>query len=211
MARSLRILSTWLSMNFWPPKPGLTDMTRMRSIWSSTYSMVSIGVAGLRTTPASQPRSLIWLTTRCRWMVDDCSAWTLMMSAPALAKSGTRCSGSTIIRCTSRTLSVTGRRASTTRGPMVMFGTKRPSMTSTCTQSQPASSMALTSSPSFEKSADRIEGETMTSLLLLRATRGLPPLLAEHRRAVRRDGRDSLAAGARAAREVTDIVQDISI
>lgn len=37
------------------------------------------------------------LITRCRWMVDCCSACTEMMSAPALAKSGTRCSGSTII------------------------------------------------------------------------------------------------------------------
>eukprot|EP00967_Tisochrysis_lutea_P157168 scaffold318336_cov12-Tisochrysis_lutea.AAC.2 len=39
----------------------------------------------------------------------------------------------------SRTLSVTGRRASTMRGPMVMLGTKRPSMTSTCTHSAPES------------------------------------------------------------------------
>lgn len=38
-----------------------------------------------------------WYTTRCRWVVEDCSAWTEMMSAPALAKSGMRCSGSTII------------------------------------------------------------------------------------------------------------------
>lgn len=47
-------------------------------------------------------------------------------------------------RCTSRGFSVTGRSASTTRGPMVMLGTKRPSMTSTWIQSHPASSMALT-------------------------------------------------------------------
>ena len=54
------------------------------------------------------------------------SACTEMMSAPALAKSATRSSGSTIIRWQSSTLSVTGRSASTTRGPMVMFGTKAP-------------------------------------------------------------------------------------
>ena len=38
-----------------------------------------------------------WLTTRWRWMVEDCSACTLMMSLPALAKSATLSSGSTII------------------------------------------------------------------------------------------------------------------
>ena len=38
-----------------------------------------------------------WLTVRCKWMVEACSQWTLTMSAPALIKSGTRCSGSTII------------------------------------------------------------------------------------------------------------------
>lgn len=38
-----------------------------------------------------------WLTVRCKWMVDVCSQWTLTISAPALIKSGTRCSGSTII------------------------------------------------------------------------------------------------------------------
>ena len=37
----------------------------------------------------------------CRWMVEAVSACTLMMSAPALAKSATRSSGSTII-CTSK-------------------------------------------------------------------------------------------------------------
>jgi len=36
-------------------------------------------------------------TERCRWMVDATSACTEMMSAPALAKSGMRSSGSTII------------------------------------------------------------------------------------------------------------------
>ena len=121
-----------------------------------------------------EKESLTWLTVRCKWMVEDCSQWTLTMSAPAFTKSGTRCSGSTIIcsafvhisndilnqqrpdneltntwklkntRCTSNGRSVTGRSAPTTRGPIVMFGTKRPSITSTWIQSQPASSTALT-------------------------------------------------------------------
>lgn len=45
-------------------------------------------------------RPLTWFRVRCRWMVDDCSACTEMISAPALAKSGMRSSGSTIIYVT---------------------------------------------------------------------------------------------------------------
>ena len=51
-----------------------------------------------------------------------------------------------------------GRRARTTSGPIVMFGTKWPSMTSTWIQSAPAATTSRTSSPSRAKSADRIEG-----------------------------------------------------
>mmetsp|Transcript_7007 Transcript_7007/g.20662 ORF Transcript_7007/g.20662 Transcript_7007/m.20662 type:complete len:201 (+) Transcript_7007:606-1208(+) len=98
-----------------------------------------------------------------------------MMSAPALAKSSTRCSGSTIIRWQSRTASGCAlRRASTTSGPMVMFGTKRPSITSTWTQSAPAFSTSPTSSPSFSNLAERMEGEIITDLgpFLSFSTRG---------------------------------------
>src|SRR5215472_16232526 len=44
---------------------------------------------------------------------------------------------------------------------MVMFGTKRPSITSTWIQSAPAASTARTSSPKRAKSADRMEGAMM--------------------------------------------------
>lgn len=40
-----------------------------------------------------------WLMVRCKWIVEAFSQWTETISAPALIKSGTRCSGSTII-CT---------------------------------------------------------------------------------------------------------------
>mmetsp|Transcript_52358 Transcript_52358/g.128501 ORF Transcript_52358/g.128501 Transcript_52358/m.128501 type:complete len:222 (-) Transcript_52358:140-805(-) len=170
MARSSLIFGTTPSMKDWPPKPGLTVMMRMRSTMSKTYSMAESGVAGLSTTPALHPSSLIMLTVRCRWMVDSPSQCTEIMSAPALTKSGMRSSGSTIIRWTSSGLSVTGRSASTTSGPIVMLGTNRPSMTSTCTQSQPALSMARTSSPSLEKSADRMDGDTTQSPALGMAT-----------------------------------------
>src|SRR5215472_10565254 len=47
-----------------------------------------------------------------------------------------------------------------------MFGTKRPSITSTWIQSAPAASTARTSSASRPKSADRIDGATMTGRLI---------------------------------------------
>src|SRR5262245_25066737 len=80
--------------------------------------------------------------------------------------------------------------AFTTGGPIVMFGTNIPSMTSTWSQSAPAASTAAISSPSLAKSAERIDGATRTgdvigapSLAVLRALgksdcRGLPQLLA---------------------------------
>jgi hypothetical protein len=47
---------------------------------------------------------------------------------------------------------------------VVMFGTKRPSMTSTWIQSAPAASTARTSSARRPKSADKIDGATMIDL-----------------------------------------------
>ena len=41
------ILSSMAGMNAWPPKPGLTVMTRIRSSRSSTYSIALSGVAGI--------------------------------------------------------------------------------------------------------------------------------------------------------------------
>lgn len=41
--------------------------------------------------------NITWFTTLSRWMVELCSQCTEIISAPALAKSATRCSGSTII------------------------------------------------------------------------------------------------------------------
>src|SRR5262245_61963233 len=81
-----------------------------------------------------------------------------MTSEPASAKASMKGSAGAIIRCTSSGFVVCGRIAFTTAGPIVMLGTKWPSITSTCTQSQPAASMARTSSPSRAKSAERMEG-----------------------------------------------------
>jgi ribulose-phosphate 3-epimerase len=55
IARIRSILSAADLMNCWPPKPGLTDMTRIRSTMSSTRSIADSGVAGLSETPAFLP------------------------------------------------------------------------------------------------------------------------------------------------------------
>src|SRR3954454_14421053 len=84
-----------------------------------------------------------------------------------------------IIRCTSTGFAVARRTASTTTGPIVRFGTKRPSMTSTWIQSAPASSTAHTSSASRPQSDDRIDGATMICLPIRRlASRDRSPLAA---------------------------------
>src|SRR5204863_5777213 len=85
-----------------------------------------------------------------------------MMSAPASAKASMKGSTGEIIRWTSSGFCVCGLRAFTTAGPIVRFGTKWPSITSTWIQSAPAESIARTSSPSRAKSAERIEGEMRT-------------------------------------------------
>ena len=56
--------------------------------------------------------------------------------------------------------------AAMTGGPKVMLGTKWPSMTSRCTQSMPARSMASISSLMREKSQLSMEGAMMMSLLM---------------------------------------------
>src|SRR5579863_9651096 len=54
-----------------------------------------------------------------------------------------------------------GLSAFTTTGPIVMLGTKWPSITSTCSQSAPAASTAFASSARRAKSAERIDGAMM--------------------------------------------------
>src|SRR5262245_49098708 len=70
------------------------------------------------------------------------------------------------MRCTSSGSRVTGRIPFTTTGPMLRFGTKWPSITSTWMRSAPAAVTSRTSSPSREKSAESIEGAIMGSSTL---------------------------------------------
>src|SRR4029453_17175645 len=62
------------------------------------------------------------------------------------------------MRGTSRGIAVASRTARVTSGPMVMEGTKCPSITSTWIQSAPAAVTAATSSEMRPKSAERMEG-----------------------------------------------------
>ena len=156
IARSARSFGSIAGRKAWPPKPGLTVITRTRSHLSSTYSTAEGGVAGLSATPAFAPSSR--MRARLRSRCGPASAWTVTMSAPAATKASRKGSAGAIIRWTSRAVRACGRSAATTSGPRVMLGTKWPSITSTCTQSAPAASTAATSSPSRAKSAERIEG-----------------------------------------------------
>ena len=121
------------AMNFWPPKPGSTVMTRMSSTFSRKGRAASAGVLGLSTTPAFLP--LAWILSMAAWMfsgVSD-SRCTVTRSAPASQNWSTYRTGSTIIRCTSKNMSVTLRMDCTTGMPMEMLGTNTPSITSTWT------------------------------------------------------------------------------
>ena len=71
--------------------------------------------------------------------------------------------GSSTMRCTSSGSFVTGRSPFTTTDPMLRFGTKCPSITSTWTRSAPARSISFTCSPSRAKSAARMDGAIIMS------------------------------------------------
>src|SRR5579883_1296774 len=88
----------------------------------------------------------------------------MITSAPAWAKSLMYCAGLLIIRCASSGISVQRRTASTTSGPMVILGTKWPSIMSIWMRAAPASVAARTCSPSRVKSAERIDGTIPTIL-----------------------------------------------
>jgi hypothetical protein len=63
-----------------PPKPGLTLIIRMMSIWSSTYLQCSRLLEGVSTRPDLQPRDRIRDSERCTWL--DASGWKVIYDAP---------------------------------------------------------------------------------------------------------------------------------
>ena len=68
------------------------------------------------------------------------------------------------MRCTSNSSSLLPRRALITWGPMLRFGTKRPSIISICKKS--AWAILSTSRPKFEKSAASSEGATYIRFII---------------------------------------------
>ncbi|MNJ72035.1 hypothetical protein D3C77_686440 [compost metagenome] len=63
-------------MNFCPPKPGLTLISKIMSTLSITYFRLSSEVAGLNTRPALAPPALI--SCRERSMCSEASGWKVM-------------------------------------------------------------------------------------------------------------------------------------
>src|SRR3954447_25977104 len=107
-----------------------------------------------------------------------------MASAPASANACTCRSGRSIMRCTSSTPPAPctcPASACTISGPMVMGGTKCPSITSTWMTRAPASMTSATWAPSREKSADRIDGATCRPPNSSRAAGTISSHRAQHR------------------------------
>ena len=156
--RRTAILASWPSMKACPPKPGLTLITRTRSQLARARSRpTATGVAGFSTTPAFLPRP------RGSSAACGADAGGFRMDADECRRRPRRRPGGTvraaaIIRCTSNGIVACLRSAFTITGPMLMFGTKCPSIMSRCSQSAPAAATARVSSPSRAKSAARSEG-----------------------------------------------------
>ena len=86
------------AMNFWPPKPGSTVITRIKSHSLIKGSTALAGVLGLTTTPAFLP--LAWTRRSASWMFSSVSAstWQVMISPPASQNCSTYRTGRSIIR-----------------------------------------------------------------------------------------------------------------
>ena len=147
-------------MNGWPPQPGLTVMHSARSRSAATSASTRTGVAGQIATPARAARLLdradrvVHVRRRLGVERDVVGA-----GLGELARSGARGARSSGGRRSARPRRGRGRRARRpTSGPIVIGGTKWPSMTSTWMTRAPASSTSPTCSPRRAKSAARIEG-----------------------------------------------------
>ena len=90
------------------------------------------------------------------------SRCTVTISEPASRNHGICTSGFAIMRWTSSGISATSFSCLTNGTPRVRFGTKCPSMTSTCTYPAPPSSIIAISRSMFMKSAESIEGAIFT-------------------------------------------------
>src|SRR4051812_695151 len=151
-------------MKDWPPQPGLTVMQRTTSARPRSSCTASTGVPGLIAIPARQPDSRT--AARVRLACGVASAWKVIESAPALANSSIWRSGASIIRWTSTTPPASWTWSAIpprTSGPIVIGGTKCPSITSKWITRAPASITAPTWWPRRPMSAERIDGATRGS------------------------------------------------
>ena len=135
---SSRILSMVSGRKAWPPKPGLTVITRTWSTKFKTFLTASTGVPGLITTLGLTPAARIFCSAP--WICGVASAWMLMISAPARANSSIWCSGLETIRWQSKTSLLWGRILATTPAPKLILGTKWPSIISIWAYSAPVAS-----------------------------------------------------------------------
>ena len=71
--------------NFWPPKPGITLITRTASTSSRNGSIAESGVGGFSASEARQPAA--WIRRIRSAGSGTASMWTMMTSQPALTKS----------------------------------------------------------------------------------------------------------------------------
>ena len=119
-------------------------------------------------------------TARASPSASSASACTVTESAPASRNQGSCSSGFAIMRCTSSGRLVAFFSCLTTGTPIVRFGTKWPSMTSTWTYPAPAFSISSMSRPRCMKSADRMDGAIFTgSNMLVSFLIVVAPILAQ--------------------------------
>ena len=142
-------------------------MTSTMSTSAMTGANAPAVVRGFTLTAAFAPAAWMAAMARMSWSASSASACTVTESAPASRNHGSCSSGFAIMRCTSSGRFVAFLSCLTTGTPIVRFGTKWPSITSTCTYPAPASSMSAMSRPRCMKSADRMDGAIFTDSNML--------------------------------------------
>ena len=152
-----RILSSTAGMKAWPPKPGLTVISRIEvepveHVFDGALRRDGLSDdAGLLAEGADRLQRAVQMRAGLGVHGDDVGAGLREGLEIGVGRRDHQVARR-------RASSMRRRIALITGGPKVMLGTKWPSITSRWIQSAPAASMASTSSPRRAKSAERIEG-----------------------------------------------------
>ena len=166
-ALSVAILGSTEGMKLCPPNPGSTlrHNTMSSSPSSASAATPSAGVDGFSAIAARIPSRRIFAASARAAAASPptASQWNVTELAPAAARGSTSAPGSAHDRWQSRNAPATHcvLRCATTGGPIVRFGTNRPSMRSTWSQSAPSASARATSDARLPWSAARSEGATI--------------------------------------------------